>query len=544
MAILLASLGSLALGAPAVADSPQTDGQLRPGDLVVSTSVFNNDPNIVVGTPLPPGCGTNIYNTPCGFAVADGTYPYVFNNDTVDSHFGITSKIVLQELNPGGHLKGSIEVPNSSLSGIGPNTDQMVTSFSSKSELSLNLSTAGNYVTFMGYKAAVDTSDVSNASTPGVVDITNPVVPTYYRVVAALGQDGTFHYSETNAYSGDNGRAAILNEADNVLYTAGNAGNGNNPEPQGVVLGAGAQLIQPSALPESAQTPGQPTPLASFNVMEQLGYPKEKVAKDDNFRAVAVYNHVAYYVKGSGGNGVDTVYFVDTSDSCPGGTGLPAPGASLPTTSSLVYNANEGGKANPGLTPQNLCILKGFPTVSAKTADDTTDYPFGIWFAGPDTIYVADEGAGDNSFDGTQYAAAAASTSAGLQKWVFDSVAQSWKLAYTVQDGLSLGVPYAVPGYPTGINGGSGGTGLPWAPGTDGLRNLVGRVNDDGTVTLWAVTSTVSGSGDQGADPDKLVTITDNLDATTLPSEEKFRTLETAPAGTVLRGVSLTPGTH
>ncbi len=241
MAILLASVGSLALGGPALADSPQTDSQLRPGDLLVSTSVFSNDPNIVVGTPLPPGCGTNIYNTPCGFAVADGTYPYVFNNDTVDSHFGITSKIVLQELNPGGHLKGSIEVPNSSQNDIGPNTDQMVTSFSSKSELSLNLSTAGNYVTFMGYKAAVDTSDVSNASTPGVVDVTNPVVPTYYRVVAQLGQDGTFHYTETNAYSGDNGRAAILNEADNLLYTAGNAGNGNNPEPQGVVLGAGAR---------------------------------------------------------------------------------------------------------------------------------------------------------------------------------------------------------------------------------------------------------------------------------------------------------------
>ncbi len=66
---------------------------------------------------------------------------------------------------------------------------------------------------------------------------------------------------------------------------------------------------------------------------EQLGYPKEKVAKDNNFRAVAVYNNVVYYVKGSGSNGVDTVYFVDTNNSCAGGSGLPAPEASLPTTS-------------------------------------------------------------------------------------------------------------------------------------------------------------------------------------------------------------------
>jgi hypothetical protein len=75
------------------------------------------------------------------------------------------------------------------------------------------------------------------------------------------------------------------------------------------------------------------------------------------------------------------------------------------------------------------------------------------------------------------------------------------------------------------------------------LRNLTGRVNPDGTVSIWAVTSTVSGSGDQGADPDKLVEMTDQLGATTLPAAERFQTVETAHAGTVLRGVSFTPGT-
>ena len=53
-------------------------------------------------------------------------------------------------------------------------------------------------------------------------------------------------------------------------------------------------------------------------------------------------------------------------------------------------------------------------------------------------------------------------------------------------------------------------TGLPWAPATDGLRNITGQVNRDGTVTIWGVTSTVSGNGDQGADPNKLVMITDS----------------------------------
>jgi hypothetical protein len=87
------------------------------------------------------------------------------------------------------------------------------------------------------------------------------------------------------------------------------------------------------------------------------------------------------------------------------------------------------------------------------------------------------------------------------------------------------------------------GTGLPWGPATDGLRNITGRVNRDGTVTIWAVTSTVSGGGDQGADPNKLVSITDQLDATSLPGWESFDTVVPAAYDQVVRGVSVTPGT-
>lgn len=38
----------------------------------------------------------------------------------------------------------------------------------------------------------------------------------------------------------------------------------------------------------------------------------------------------------------------------------------------------------------------------------------------------------------------------------------------------------------------------------DRLRNISGQVNGDGTVTIYAATSTVSGSGDQGADPNEV----------------------------------------
>ena len=109
-----------------------------------------------------------------------------------------------------------------------------------------------------------------------------------------------------------------------------------------------------------------------------------------------------------------------------------------------------------------------------------------------------------------------------------------------LQAGLSLGVPYTIAGYPTGNNSA---TGLPWAPGRDGLRNLTGVDNGDGTATIYAITSTVSGNGDQGADPNKVVSITDvlaNTDSSAAASEQ-FTTVRTAGFGELFRGVSFAP---
>jgi hypothetical protein len=186
-----------------------------------------------------------------------------------------------------------------------------------------------------------------------------------------------------------------------------------------------------------------------------------------------------------------------------------------------------------------MCVLSGFPTkLKSKTS-----FPFGVWFANANTLYVSDEGNADNTFNTTtqMYTGAAAQKTAGLQKWVFNSTKQQWNLAYTLQAGLAVGTPYTIPGYPTGINSA---TGLPWMPATDGLRNITGIVNADGSATIYAITSTVSGNGDQGADPNKLVAITDLISAggPTAPSMEAFTTLRTAGNLEALRGVSWTPG--
>jgi len=423
----------------------------------------------------------------------------------------------------------------------------MVGSFSSKSEVALNLSTDKRFVTFMGYLAPIDAIDVSNSNTPFVGDATNPVPGQNYRVVAKVDQRGKFHFTKTNAYSGNNCRAAILNDINGsrILYTAGNAGNGGNPQPDGVIVGAGAQILTAQDKPLGAQMdPGLPTPVGSFSIT-QLGLKADKVGKDTNFRGLTIFNNVVYYTKGSGGNGINTVYFVDTTGfdsnanplACPNGAGLPGPTATLPT-GPIVYNASL--LQTKGVFPYNMCVLKGFTTTLAKNT--TTSFPFGIWFANAMTHYVADEGYGTNTFDpGTgTFTDAARQTTAGLQKWIFDSSLGVWKQAYVLKAGLDLGAPYTVRGYPTGNNPA---TNLPWSPATDGLRNLTGRVNHDGTVTIWAITSTVSGNGDQGADPNKLVMIADKLASTILPADESFTTIRTARFGEVLRGVSFTPGT-
>ncbi|MGH3294310.1 MAG: hypothetical protein ACRDP7_21145 [Trebonia sp.] len=202
--------------------------RLIPGDLLVSTSAYTSDPNIVAGqTVLPPGSGSA-----GALAIANGNYPYVFNNDTADPSFGVTSRLYLNQITPFGLPQGVIPVPSNELN----------TSFSSKSEGALNLSSDGKYVTFIDYVAAPDTIDASNSNTPGVIDPTNPVTGANYRAVASLSANGQWSFTETNAYSGNNGRAAVeatVNGKDYYYYTAGNAGNGSNPRPDGVILGAG-----------------------------------------------------------------------------------------------------------------------------------------------------------------------------------------------------------------------------------------------------------------------------------------------------------------
>lgn len=111
-------------------------------------------------TVLPPGCTSG-----CVTATADGSYPGVFNNARADGSFGITSPIFLNEVTPAGRLVRALRVPDGTRPGV-PGGSGVVTSFSSKSELALNQSTNGQYVTFMGYATQPNMPRTRRARTP------------------------------------------------------------------------------------------------------------------------------------------------------------------------------------------------------------------------------------------------------------------------------------------------------------------------------------------------------------------------------------------
>ena len=177
-----------------------------PGALVVSSSTYaGTAATVTVGQTLPGG----------GTAIANGTYPNVFENATVDGSFGVTSPLILREYVLPGNNRSAVLVKTLNV------TDRtgIVTSFSSKSELALNLSTTRNALTFMGYKAPINTLDVSNSNTPSHVDPTNPVAASYQRAIVEIDADRSLHVTPVNTYSGNNGRAASLNDTDNTFTT-------------------------------------------------------------------------------------------------------------------------------------------------------------------------------------------------------------------------------------------------------------------------------------------------------------------------------------
>jgi hypothetical protein len=312
---------------------------IQPGSLIVSRTQYQATAGTVtVGQALPGG----------GTAIANGSFPDVFKNETADPSFGVTSPIFLDQYTPSGGVAGPT---------LAIDASRITSSFASKSELALNVSTDGSAVSFMGYAAPINTLDVSNSNTPGLTDPTNSVTSAFSRAVGTVGlATGALQVVTVNAYSGNNGRAAVL--ANGNYYMVGNAGN-SGKSPTGTTLSqlsdnTGVQMIAAGSSGNTTVvgavkgTYGNATGYQRGFSVTDVGQAADKTGKDDNFRGMTVYNNTLYVSKGSGGNGVNTVYQVGTA-------------GSLPTL------------ANAGTTP--ITILPGFPTGLASVGGATTYHP-------------------------------------------------------------------------------------------------------------------------------------------------------------------------
>jgi hypothetical protein len=443
--------------------------------LLISTTTYQDVGAVaalVPGESLLPGSNAGQTST----AVSNGNLNTVWNNETGDPSFGFTSAISLSDLNANTGAVLASETLNPSI---------VSTSFSSKSELGLNLTkTSTGYVaTFMGYAGGgVGNLDVSNSDTTAYKDTTNPVTSffapganqtyAFNRSVVAFSANGSYTATQTLAYGGNNGRSAVL-APNGLYYTVGNSNNGSGT-PSQLTTTTGLEVATPGSTPNSTMI--DPT---------YKSIPGDKAGKDNNFRGLTEYNGSLYFTKGSGSNGIDTVYTVSN------------PNGALPTSATA--------------SSASISVLPGFPTDHAKTGPDYT--PFALFFANSTTLYVADEGTGD-TVDQTDHA--------GLEKWSLSD--GTWSLDYTLQAGL-IGDTYSVPGWDFGET-------------TIGLRNLTGELNANGTVTFWATTSTSSDSGDNGADPNEIVEITDALGDTSLPTGENFSVYDGPVAGLRYGGVA------
>jgi hypothetical protein len=535
--------GSTAPQASTGGTSSASVSNFTPGNLLVSRSTY--DPSNVVSGTLPFNATPETTNSTPVTAVTPGTFPNVFTNDVNDANFGVTSEVLLDQWVPG----AASPAQTTDITALAAKSQtSFATSFSSKSELALNVSLDHKSVTFVAYNDPINQVDISNSNTPGVVDPTNNDIATpTFRTVAQLNfADSSVSFTNTNAFSSDNGRAAIL--ANGMYYMVGNAGDsGKTPKPTTaqidmLTMDTGVQSIVPGSSCPFTQVIGafqsssggsySPAPagtacsLATMGTITggsatgdefgfsitSLGQPADKTGKDDNFRGLfAGPDGTVFITKGSGSNGVNTVYQVGAT----------------------------GALANGGLLPQNaaITIVPGFTTALAANPPTTitgTVFPFSVWIpaSNPSIMFVADEG------DGT--AGDQTTGSGGL--WVYQNQNGTWKPLKQLTAGLNLGTAYTV----VDSQGLFGTAGANYTTTPDGLRSITGQTNSDGSFTIFGTTSTAGNSlganFDSGADSNQLVKITVSVSGAAATSANGFSVMQTAPFGQVLRGVAVVPG--
>jgi len=404
--------------------------------------------------------------------------------------------------------------------------------YGSSSEAQLQLSGNGQYLTIAGY--ATNAATYNKFFDPNGASLLNNGTGTALAQSCSLssGCGGTPQVSRVIVRIGDNGwvnSSTVLNNVANTnnprsVYSAdgksfyiSGQGSGNAGDNTGGVFyvpGVG---------------PGQTAVSITGTDATSTGNPPNDFGQDT--RNVQIYNNTLYvstdtkqgsnsardFIGTLGSPGTPPTTVANSSNGPAQLTGFGATSAAGKDTGkvTIATGANTNGNQFNNTT-----------TKSNGTASNLINLsPAGFFFANATTLYVADTGSPKNDSNGDTSTSKTNTGDGGLQKWILNTITNTWSLAYTLTAGLHDFVKNNA------------------TAGTTGLLGLTGEVINGGTqVELFATNYTI---GD--TDQTYLYSIIDTLSRTTnpnpigSPATEQFVTLATATLGTNFKGVAFAP---
>jgi hypothetical protein len=384
--------------------------------------------------------------------------------------------------------------------------------YGSASEGILQNSVNGQYLTIMGYGVNASTFNSAPLSTYGTAalgqttSLTGQTATTVPRVVGLIGASGSVDTSTalTGVFNTNNPRSAATVDGSS-FYVSGQGVTGDGTG--GVFY---ATKGATTATPINVNTT---TPKGSATVNPLTGTETRSVQIVNTGSGNTLYVSRDFSPSGTPNDSTDIRALANASG------GLPTSSTGLVATRLINPTASGTGSSLGGNTSSiNLTPALDNNVNSSRNGKFVYLSPEQFYFANATTMYVADSGQPK-----TGQPDAAALGEGGLQKWSL--VNGVWTLDYDLSAGLDL------------VDNATANSATPTAPGVTGLFGLAGEVVGN-QVELFATSY-----GLNELSTSYLYEITDTLSDTSITqaSNEAFTTLDTAPAGTDIRGVAFAP---
>jgi len=443
------------------------------------------------------------------------------NSTPVASDLDTAAPIVLQEFSLGSGATSASLVGNFTLPQTSSGANSAISGeYGSASEGILQDSVNGQYLTIMGYGVNANTFNTAPLSTYGTAalgqttSLTGQTDTTVSRVVGLIGANGSVDTSTalTGVFNENNPRSVATVDGTSFYVS----GQGQTGDGTGGVFYATDGATTATAINANTTTP---TGTATENAATGTETRSVEIVNVNGTNTLMVSRD--YSPSSTPNDSTDIRTLTNASGGLPtSATGLVA-SRTLPSTNS-VNGGNTGSIDLPSTTNffDNGVNNNSIGDPNGKNRNGKFVYlsPEQFFLASSTVMYVTDSGQPKNGS-----ADAAAEGEGGLQKW--DLISGTWTLQYDLYQGLNL------------VNNANANSNNPTAPGVTGLFGLAGEVVGN-KVELFATSY-----GLNELSPSYLYEITDSLSATnaTYAGNESFTTLDTAAAGTSIRGVAFAP---